>query len=325
MLVSVLGAGLGCGDNAKTCGPGTADLDEDNRCEPEREGPACGPGTIVDEGTGSCLPNPGLCGPGQVLANGVCVTLPVAVDLEEGAEPNGLGPLDPPAGVLTFSLESRSLSLHGCIVPSGEAADFDAYLVTIDAPTYLGISVTGTGGLIAGFLVRPLGASPPVAGYERFGLAIASSTAERAVYLPAAGTYAIAIADTRSLLSIVRGDPVVAAGAVDGTSCYLAAVEQLERPPDLTITPGTPATGTLTTDADVYRATGVTGGLAVELTLASSFAKAGLTVFVGDALVAIGDPTAAVTGLAETDEVRVIVDTIYDLGLAPTSYSLDLR
>jgi len=106
-------AALGCGDNARTCGVGTMDLQ--GVCVPVST-TACGDGTKLDNG--QCVVDPATCQAGTVLIADRCVdpTHGLTVDLEESPEPNGLmiatgvEASAAPAGAITLSRPGRPSS-----------------------------------------------------------------------------------------------------------------------------------------------------------------------------------------------------------------------
>ena len=201
------------GDPADRCGPGTAEID--GLCAPVDAGASCGAGTVLDPATGACVIGGSPCGPGTVLVGGQCqpiAPMPPHVDVEEGPEPNGFEPDAMPAGVLSVPDETDpdGVTIHGCIVPVGGVADWDVYTITATGPALLDLTVAGVGGLEGALTLA-----------DRSAVAITSDTAHRRVYLPAAGTYQLALTDARTLLD------GIAAGDVGGASCYYATIAQL--------------------------------------------------------------------------------------------------
>ena len=137
----------------------------------------------------------------------------VAVNLEEGAEPNGLDVLGEdsngvPAGVFTLNaIGSGAFVIHGFITPhqgSGSAStpDVDSYVVDVPGPTAIQVSVDGVGGLQGGFIALfgdQVASTNPLAGYQRLGINVTGDTANRQLLLPTAGHYVLAITDSRTL------------------------------------------------------------------------------------------------------------------------------
>ena len=165
-----------CGDNGDRCGAGTTEADGVCTALPA---PACGDGTKLENGL--CVVDPRTCQAGTVLIAGRCVdpSSALTVDLEESAEPNGRGiaagveASDAPAGTITLRPIDTAFVIHGRLTPFADAdgdgqldPDVDTYLVTVDRPTLLEISVDGVGGAQGGFYVAadPGGAVPT---YER--------------------------------------------------------------------------------------------------------------------------------------------------------------
>lgn len=219
----------GCGDNSKQCGPGTEDVDNDGICETEPSGPKCGDGTVFDMLTQMCVVDGSVCRDGTVLIRGQCRNpdTDIEVDLLEGPEPNGFESDAIPAGtIIVPALGAKGFVFRGCVQPVDDVADFDVYVVTVASPTLLHIAADGVQGLIAGFEVQAVNGGPLLANWRRLGINNGGDTAQRQVWLPAAGTYTLAITDARTIFPITqggRGEP--AAGNPDGTSCYFVTVE----------------------------------------------------------------------------------------------------
>src|SRR5436853_7205941 len=93
-LATVISVFAGCGDNweQRECGPGTHE--ENGQCLPDGTGPSCGDGTVLDPASGTCVPDPSVCGEGTVLVNGMCQDVGIVdPDAEEAPEPNdGVNP-----------------------------------------------------------------------------------------------------------------------------------------------------------------------------------------------------------------------------------------
>lgn len=223
--VAVALALAACGDNSNLCGPGTVDIagtctgvatcgpgtmdDGTGTCVV-----ACGAGTVLDPATGACQLDPQDCQDGTVLVGTKCVdpTHGLAIDVEEGQEPNGAGilGLEPSlkaAGLIT--LADKPVVIHGTILAADHDhdgqrdADVDTYLVTVGAATLVHLTATGLDGLDAGFYVAPVNRAPAdILGlkWERYGVNLSGHVEYRDLYLPDAGTYAIAIASSKSLL-----------------------------------------------------------------------------------------------------------------------------
>jgi hypothetical protein len=234
--LALLGVAGACGDNSNQCGEGTELRDGVCVGIP----PMCTDGTILDEHTNACVLDPTACQDGTVLIDGACKdpATEVTVDVAEAAEPNALGvggeASDAPAGELTLPAPGGApIVIKGTITPRADAdedgaqePDFDTYLFAAPGPTLLEVSVDGLGGLAGGFV-----ALADVNGLEswlRIGVNTTGDTTKRQLFLPAAGTYALAIADTRTLMS----------GTADGgpNATYYATVKVLPLPAPTPIT-----------------------------------------------------------------------------------------
>lgn len=250
---------LGCGDNSKQCGPGTED--NNGECVPVTGGGLiCGDGTILDELTSECVPDPSVCGGGTVLINGECKdpTEGLPIDVEEGPEPNGFELDATPAGLLTLKDVGQPLVVKGCITPTGNnAPDLDVYELDVDGPTLLHITADGVEGLAAGYLV--LG-DASLGSWFRLGISIASDTSKREVFLPIGGHYQLVMSDTRTLLPLTNnGEGFPAAGNPDGTSCYFVTINRRSIPSAAALDLSNPNTGVIGEDLKFFTASFQTG------------------------------------------------------------------
>src|SRR5687768_15341912 len=145
---------VACGDNSNECDPGTT-KNVDGVCVGSVE---CSEGTIAVDG--KCEIDPNACMGGTVLVGGACVDPAVAdPDIEEGAEPNGLGLFEDSAdaaGEITLKAEGEHFVIKGTIAPFRDSngdgqkdADVDTYVVEVTAPTLLTITADGVNGLAA--------------------------------------------------------------------------------------------------------------------------------------------------------------------------------
>jgi hypothetical protein len=362
---ALVGAAAGCGDNSRACGPNTM-VDDKGYCVPVQ----CGPGTMQDPNTGLCVPDgsvvctdgtkfdpasgkcvvdPNDCQNGTVLINNQCVdpTGGLTIDLEEGPEPNGLGIIEAsqgPAGSIALkAVGGPGFIIHGKIAPfqdldqNGQMdPDVDTYLLNVNAPTLLHMTADGVGGVDAGFVaLAAVNQNDPLANWIRFGMNITGDTSKRELYLPRAGTYAIAIADTRTLFQYSTGGPTDAA---PGPGDYYITVDTLATPTPttLTVTNGTATqTGTVPPDADVQFYTAPMGTGLNEITLDMPDAQAVASIvlanpaanfrqvaneqsFFGASLPA--DMLAA--GFTPTDQPLIAVDTLYNTAIDPSPYTL---
>jgi hypothetical protein len=343
---------LSCGDNSKACGEGTDDEDGDGFCEATGGGLACGPGTVpstdgtqcvpdgsvicgdgtvFDPATGDCVPDPSVCGPGTVLVDGMCIDEGIVpVDAEEGAEPNDLGANDPPtiAGeILVPAIGEPGFVIHGCVNPYRDVdpvdgnpdIDFDAWLVSVSAPTALEITADGVGGLAAGFVAV---SGDPVlggAGWQRFGVNLVNDMSKRQLFLPVAGDYIVFMTDSRSLFLDAAGGP---------DACYYTTVTQIALP---AATPGT-ITDTPGTDNGNLRVISfdpAEGDLYDQILAETSSAfSSSFVVMVNDTFAALatdndidGAP-AFHAGYAATDTIEIVVDSTFNFALQPQDYVL---
>lgn len=350
VVLAAAALALGCGDNSRSCGPGTI-VDDNGFCVPTA---TCGFGTRPAEGTGECVPDgsvvcsdgtkldpltgtcqidPSACQNGTVLIESACVdpALGTLADLNEGPEPNSMGviePADSRAGnVILKGKGQPAYVVHGTIDPyadrDGDGAldpDVDTYVIDVAAPTLLQVSADGVHGINAGFLVT----NPDIAGWRRYGINLSGDTSLRQVYLPVAGSYWLSIADTRTLFEYAdTGAATAAPGGADGD--YYVAVTELALPTPTAITTG--ATGTLV-DGSVAFYTAVIGPGTHPITLAmpSAFAIASLVVeatafFTFDD----EDTTAAKVTTGSLGTTRIVVDHTYDVSPSPVAYSLTIQ
>jgi hypothetical protein len=335
----------GCGDNGDRCGDGTIDVD--GVCRPGMV-TTCGDGTKLENG--QCVIDPGACQAGTVLIAGHCVdpTRVPTVDLEESPEPNGFAVApgveasSAPAGILALVL-GQTFVIHGHITPFRDAdgdgqldPDVDTYAVTTTGPALLDISVDGVGGAQGAFFVTadPEGA---VGAYERYGLNLTGDTSQRRVFLPAAGSYSIAIADTRSL-ALGKNPPAPAGsgGAAGGPDAeYYASITSEAIPiprPILATEPVTTTAETLATDEVKIFQTTLGTGANVLRDVMTGAAAASVMLLVNGQLAGYSDETTApaadakltIGGVPSGEPVLVIVDTVYNYGPAPEPFTLTI-
>jgi len=347
-LAAVIAMAAACGDNGDRCGTGTVELDGVCTAGPAA---ACGDGTKLENGL--CVIDPRTCQAGTVLIAGQCVdpTTALTVDLEESAEPNGraiaagVEVSEAPAGTITLRPLGTAFIVHGQLVPFRDSdgdgqldPDIDTYLVPVTGPTLLEISVDGVGGAQGGFYMvgDPDGAVPT---YERYGLNLTGDTSRRSVFLPAGGTYLLAIADTRSLAIGQNPPRPTGAGGTAGVSGaeYYASItaRELPTPSALTVT-GSVATqtGTLATDeVKLFSAAlGAGGPINVHDTMTGA-AAASLAVINAGQFVGYADEIPATTSApaaeaevslssAPGDTALIAVDAVYNFGPAPEPFTL---
>jgi subtilisin-like proprotein convertase family protein len=315
------------------CAPGT--VLEAGECVPDGS-VICGTGTTYNEDTGECDPDITDCGTGTVLdpATGECVD-PASLwdpDVTEPAEPNGFE--DTP-GMFDFPAEGSDVTIGGCVVPTDfdsdgvTDADMDVFLFTADAPALVDISVEGTGGQSGGFLIVAADDQLSADGFVRAGINLVDETAQRQVYLPKAGLYAIAFTDGRSLL----GTP---AGGAD--ACYFATISNIAIPTPTPISGGS-VTGTFENDTQFFSYAPAEGDILFNtLTAPSPAALSDFVQVVNDGYAGIeGDsrPDGSqrawgsnafnlLDGLAAADTVVYVIDPIINNSLDPIDFTLDV-
>jgi hypothetical protein len=231
--------------------------------------------------------------------------------------------------------------IHGHITPfqdldgdGADDADLDTYTVTVTAPTLLRVTADGINGLAAGFLaVDAATASTPasLSTWQRYGIDLTGDTSARQLLLPAAGTYLLGIADTRSLF--------LGGGAAGGSAAqYYVTVEQLAIPtPTPVAFAGSNRASTTTTlptgEVAFYAIPFGTGLDSLELSCDAAAAQLSVValnnnVFRNAAQISrdAGQAVAAtlpIGGIAPGDSTVVVVDDVYDYAPAPVTYQLD--
>lgn len=351
-LIAALMLPIGCGDNSDECGPGTHAVD--GVCTPDGT-TTCSDGTKLDSSTGTCVIDPNDCQDGTVLVGTHCVDPGhVTADVEEAAEPNGEGLFgedsNGPAGSITLKPVGEHFVVHGKIKPFEDAdsdgqldPDIDTYLMNVTGPTLISVSADGLHGLAGGFLSVAAVSSPndPLANWERIGANLTGDMSKRQVYLPAAGEYAIAVTDSRTLIL----NDLAPAGAEDGKPDfeYYMSIDQMAMPTPTalpvasgqasstgTLTPGEPKFFTVPMGTGFNTVTlEDESSLVTESVVITNTRGAALTV----KNVANGDPkgdsatppspaTGTGFGLRATDTTLVVADEVVDYANAPTNYTL---
>jgi hypothetical protein len=323
-LIAVVAAG--CGDNSKSCGDGTDDMDGDGECESivPPGGKVCGDGTRVDPLTNLCVPDPAICGGGTVLVNGRCQdpSAELDIDLEEGPEPNAFETGAVPAGVITLEpVGSDGFVVHGCIKPTDDVTpDLDVYQMTTDGPTLLAITADGVQGLAAGFEVRSSEAA--LASWKRYGVDVATDTSRRQVLLPAAGSYQLIITDTRTLMPQLTGGAGVPAGNPDGSSCYYVTIDRVAPMPAALVL-ATGDTGSVDEDLKLYTAAVPAGTVQLTATFATPYAQEAIVVLRNDQLHAFDDDgSITFSGFGASDTSLIVTDFVYNYALFSVPYTL---
>lgn len=346
-LIATFASMIGCGDNSNECGPGTQAVD--GLCTPTSTA-TCSDGTILDTASGGCVIDPTSCQDGTVLIGAACVDPGhVTADLEEGPEPNGLGIFgessNAGAGTIALKPVGSHFVVHGHIIPFQDGdgdgqtdPDYDTYTVSVSGPTLITISADGLHGLAAGFAtVAAVDANDPLATWHRLGVNLTGDTSKRQVYLPQPGTYALVIADTRTLL-LAGG----AAGANMGSPDfeYYISIDALAAPvpQTLTVTAGqATSTGTLnpgevkfftvpmgtgfnkvTFDAT---ATQVVESVVVANTHGTASSIKGVAN--ADTSTAPASPASLTSiGYFDGDTTLIVADNVYNYASDPTDYTL---
>ncbi|HVV84027.1 MAG TPA: hypothetical protein VHE35_13220 [Kofleriaceae bacterium] len=344
-----------CGDNSVSCGDGThvGTGDQAGMCVPDA---TCGPGTQEDPGTGKCVPdgsvicpqgttfedgqcqvNEDACAEGTVLVDGHCVPEDdtLTADLDEAAEPND----DPatPAGMFTVGAVDSSTVIHGCINPRSDDdgdgnldPDYDLWVVNATGPTTLEITADGVHGLDAGFVMVSVdpALNGTLANWRRFGINLSGDTAQRQVYLPAAGSYAILVTDARTLF-------LNSGAAGSETACYYTTVKHIATPAATALTiPQTAAQDR--GQVKLYSYNPATTGRILDITLNSDSAamspafltlRGAQNALYGSSRfdAASGFPAFFdVGGLNQGETVTLVSDMEYDYALTPQDYTYDL-
>jgi hypothetical protein len=324
--VAVALAIAACGSNKqRDCATGTIpDPSGADQCVPDGT-VICGNGTTYDMTSGKCVAG-GQCPMGQVLVNGTC-TDNVTPNAEEAAEPNDMTS----AGTITVpAVGAAGFVVHGCITPrdANATADIDPWQVTVTGPTLLDVTADGVGGLAAGFVVQPNDpnlAALDTNGWKRFGINLTGTMSHRQIFLPAAGTYDLVMADSRQLFlqeSVAGSDQ----------TCYFTTVTQLALP---TPTPIAQAQSKIGGEVQFYSFTPAEGDLFdVSADMPSAAANASV-VFVNNGAYRVsneesvdqltGAPTPAAVfagGMKASDQVVIAVDTTYNYAIAPADVTV---
>jgi hypothetical protein len=357
-VVVALSSAFGCGDNSKECGPGT--VDERGRCVPAA---SCGLGTMRDEETGECVPDgsvvcsdgtvfdsltgtckidPTACQGGTVLIHDACVdpTAGLTIDVLEGPEPNGLGIVEDSlaqAGNITLKAPGETFVVHGVLDPWRDAdsdgmldPDVDTYVVTTSGPVLVRVTADGVNGIAAGFVaVAAVDGNDILASWRRFGIHLVGDASKRELWLPKAGTYRIAIGDTRTLHQYLAGGTVTAApGGDDGG--YYVSITDVGPPQPVTLPAGTVTGASDGETLRFYAPAAGTGITMAQLTVPSQNVQGALVGMVNDTVRAIADETSQPArvmfgGLASGDVSFVVVDHVFDIAPSPAAFTLSVN
>lgn len=317
-------AAVSCGDNSNECGTGT--INED----------------------GVCVVDPDVCPDGTVLVGGQCTPEEaVAGDIEEAAEPNGLGLFEASttsAGKIALKAEGEHFVIHGKIAPfrdtNGDGqndADIDTYEVEVSEATLLSVTADGVNGLAAGFVsVADVSTGTPLATWQRYGVSLTGDASKRQLYLPAAGKYLIGVGDTRTLI-LPGGSAGAASGAPEFE--YYVTVDKLAAPTPtaLTFTDGVASVSGDRNPGEVklFSAAALGEGVnSVELasgspqvtTSVAIIRKSGTTakfLAVGDADNSVPEPAfVSALGFRSTDSAIIVADAVFDYAGSPTDFEL---
>jgi hypothetical protein len=284
----------------------------------------CGQGTTYDPASGTCLPDIEACADGTVLVDGACVpdddTL--TADADEAAEPNASKAGD----IVIPAIDAPAYVVHGCIEPVGGEADLDPWLFTVDGPTYLEVTADGVGGLAAGFQVVSDDEELAADGWVRFGLNLVGDTSVRKLYLPKAGTYALAMTDSRTL--------VFEGGFGGAGACYYTSVKRLAVPEPVAL-PAPTVEDELGDEPRFYTVTPAdVGVVAATLFLSSPNAVEQLVALdgegyrelAGEGVDGLGRPVPAQVafGGLTGEPVILVVDTVFSTALAPVGFVLSV-
>jgi hypothetical protein len=357
VLLGVLLVAPGCGENSRACGEGTKEVDgycvaletcgfgtfynaQIKRCVPDGS-VVCSDGTVFDDLTGECKIDEASCRNGTVLIEDACVdpTAGLVIDVQEGPEPNGLGVLEASAaqaGNIVLKL-GQPFVIHGTLNPyrdtdadSALDPDVDTYVVTVGSPVFVKITADGVNGTAAGFVALSVDADAPLDTWQRVGMSLVSDTSMREIYLPRAGTYRLAIADTRTLIDYVStGTSKTAPGGP--TSEYYVSITPFTPPaptaltlaPDRVTVNGAKPSGQLA----LYTVPLGTGLNVVDLSMPSNLVAEALVIETNDVLHSSASSSGAslrsfVGGLDPGDETVIIVDEVYTF--LPTSEAFTL-
>jgi hypothetical protein len=307
----------------------------------------CTDGTVFDTLTGQCKIDPNACQNGTVLIDGACVdpTADLVIDAQEGPEPNGLGIVessDAQAGNITLPAAGGDpFVVHGTIDPWRDInndgmlePDVDTYVLTVTAPTFLRVTADGVGGTAAGFVAVASVDDPNdvLAGWERVGLSLVSDTSVRELLLPRAGTYHIAIGDTRTLVEYVTAGFATTAPGGDTAEYYVSlAPATVPTAMALPVNGGIASVnGTLPSDKiAIYSVPLGTGLNTVRLTMPSPYATGAFVVLRDNELAVDARETSAparalVGDVAPTTLTRIVVDQAFTLLPTAASFSLDV-
>jgi hypothetical protein len=227
--------------------------------------------------------------------------------------------------------------VHGTLDPwrdnNGDSQldpDVDTYVVTVAGPVLLQITADGVHGITAGFVaVAQVPGSDPLASWRRWGTKLAGDASKRQVYLPKAGTYRIAVADTRTLGEyLATGTATAAPGGDDGD--YYVSLTDLGVPMIATL-PANTVNDTVDGNAlRFYQSAPGTGITQASLAIPSDLALGSVVVIVNGTLRGFADetsqPARVMTGtLATGDTTFVVVDWTFNISPSPSMFTLSVN
>ena len=334
------GGGLECGEGTIAmdgecvadlgCGTGTTQMG--NECVPDGS-VICTGNTVFDAESGTCVVDEGACAEGTVFVveAGECIPFDdsLVADITETTEPNDPFYSDT-AMISPFELPAvgDTTTLGGCVEPTdfdedGDTdADLDFFNFEVSEPTTLRIQADGVGGLAAGALVfRVDDGSVTHAVVDN-----TNDGAEKTIFLPRAGDYAIAVSDSRTLVPFLLEETQLPAGGPG--ACYFVQVTGAELPASsATLTLDTPRVGPFQDDPVVYEVDSAMAQL-LFLTLNELNAEdepVNFRTLEGTVSAMSGDDYLGTEPLpfevgAET--VTIVVETIFNLSLDPIESEL---
>jgi len=314
------------------CGTGTTQMG--NECVPDGS-VICTGNTVFDADSGTCVVDEAACAEGTVFAmeEGECIPFDdsLVADITETTEPNDpafseaamISPFDLPA-------VGDTTTLGGCVEPTDfdedgfTDADLDFFGFTITEPTTLAIQTDGVGGLAAGAIVVGIDDET----YIRGIVDNTNDGAEKTIFLPRPGEYAIAVSDSRTLVPLLLGDTVLPAGDTD--ACYFVQITGAELPASsATLTLDTPRVGPFENGPVVYEVDS-----AMEQLLFLNLAELDADDEPVDFITLDGTLNALVDGEwrgrlgppfeVGTETVTIVLESIFDLSLDPIESEVEV-
>lgn len=315
------------------CGTGTVQMG--NECVPDGS-VICTGNTTFDADSGTCVVDEAACADGTVFVveAGECIPFDdsLVADITETTEPND--PLYSDTAMISpFELPAvgDTVTLGGCVEPDdfdedGDTdADLDFFIFEISEPTTLEVRTDGVGGLAAGALVVGLEEDFP---YTRGIVDNTNDGAEKTIFLPRPGQYAVAVSDSRTLIPILLDETALPAGGPD--ACYFVQVTSAELPASTaTLTLDTPRVGPFENGPVVYEIDSAMeqlffGNLAE---LDAEDEPVDFIAIEGTISVVSGDEYRGGLGVpfeVETETLTVVVESVFDLSLDPVESELEI-